>query len=42
VTLVATSLPAVTVMGVSPASPLLLIGYLFGIKLLRSANTEPM
>jgi cation:H+ antiporter len=42
ITLIATSLPAVTVWGVSPASVVLLVGYLLGVKLLRSANTEPM
>lgn len=41
-TLIATALPPVTVLGVSPATPLLLVGYLFGLKLLRSAGTEPM
>jgi cation:H+ antiporter len=42
VILIATSLPAVTVWGISPASVVLFAGYLFGLKLLRSANTEPM
>lgn len=42
ITLIATSLPAITVWGVSPASVVLLASYLFGLKLLRSANTEPM
>ena len=41
-TLIATALPPATVLGVSPATPILLIGYLFGLKLLRSADTEPM
>lgn len=42
VTLIATSLPAVAIQGVSPASVLLLVGYLFGLKLLRSTGAEPM
>ncbi len=42
VTLIATSLPAVGFWGVSPASVVLFVGYLFGLKLLGSAKTEPM
>jgi cation:H+ antiporter len=42
VTLIATSLPAVAIWGVSPASVVLVAGYLFGLRLLRSAGTEPM
>lgn len=42
VTLIAASLPPVAILGVSPASLLLLAGYLGGLHLLRSAGSQPM
>lgn len=42
VALISTTLPPVAVFGVSPASLLLVAGYLFGLRLLHSAGSQPM
>lgn len=42
VPLLAMAAPEVTVLGVHPASPLLFIGYGFGLRLLASVRQEPM
>lgn len=40
--LVAAAAPATTVLGVHPVSPLILLGYLFGLRIARAARDEPM
>lgn len=42
VPLLASSGPDVTVVGVHPATPLLVAGYLFGLSIISRAQTEPM
>lgn len=40
--LIAMITPAVTFWGVHPATPLIVIGYLFGLRLVRQSQTAPM
>jgi len=40
--LAASTLPPVAVLGISPVTPILLLAYLGGLRLLRSSGTDPM